>query len=125
MRTPLPFAAVVAVLMGCGSSTEPSANPNPNPQHYTIVVNGGAFQPDTLQAVIGDVIYWQVDPSDLGQHQVTFYDVPPGVPAPTPTRVLSAGQRDSTIFLKDGTYHFKDQLNTGMGIVTIAPLPAR
>jgi plastocyanin len=125
MRTPLPLAAAVAVLMGCGSSTEPKANPNPNPQHYTIVVNGGTFQPDTQRAVIGDVIYWQVAASDTGGHQVTFYDVPPGVPAPTPTRVLSAGQRDSTIFLKDGTYRFKDERNTGTGVVIIAPLPAR
>jgi plastocyanin len=125
MRTRLLCATAVAVLMGCKSSTEPNANPNPNPQHYTIVVNGGTFQPDTQRAVIGDVIYWEVAAGDLGQHQVTFYDVPAGVPTPTPTRVLSAGQRDSTIFLKDGAYPFKDERNTGTGVVIIAPLPAQ
>jgi plastocyanin len=126
MRRRLLGTAALAVLMGCGgSSTGPNANPNPNPQHYTITVNGGTFQPDTQRAVIGDVIYWEVAPADPGQHQVTFFDVPAGVPTPTPTKVLTAGQRDSTIFQKDGTYMYKDELNTGTGVVIIAPLPSR
>jgi plastocyanin len=122
-RRLLGTAAVAVFIGGCKSSTAPNPNPNPNPQHYTITVNGGTFQPDTQRAVIGDVIYWQVAAGDAGQHQVTFYDVPAGVPTPTPTKVLTAGQRDSTIFLKDGTYRYKDEINTGTGIVIIAPLP--
>lgn len=126
MRRSMLGTAVVAAIMGCGgNSTGPNPNPNPNPKHYTITVDGATFLPDTQRAVIGDIIYWQVAASDQGQHQVTFYDVPSGVPTPTPTKVLSAGQRDSTIFLRDGTYLYKDELNTGTGVVIIGPLPTQ
>ena len=104
MRKTLIAAIAATVLLGCGKdSTGPDdGNPNPNPQHYTITVNGGTFDPDTQTAVIGDVIYWTVAQSDPGQHQISFTDTPAGVPTPSPTKTLTAGLRDSTIFLKQG-----------------------
>ena len=124
------IAAIAAtVLLGCGKdSTGPgNVNPNPDPQHFTITVNGGVFTPDTTNAVIGDVIYWEVAADDAGQHQITFTP-PPGVPTPSPTKTLTAGQRDSTIFLKATTYMYEDLIEQpggvkGSGVVIVGPLP--
>lgn len=137
MRKRLIAVIAATMLLGCGKdSTGPgdNGNPNPNPQHYTITVNGGTFSPDTLPGstasviYIGDVIYWEVAADDPGQHQINFTDVPTGVPQPSPTKTLTAGQRDSTIFLKPGTYKYADQIDQGggvkgTGVVTISPLP--
>jgi plastocyanin len=130
MRKTLIAAIAATMLLGCGKdSTGPdTVNPNPDPQHYTITVNGDVFTPDTTNALIGDVIYWEVASGDAGQHQITFTHVPTGVPTPSPTKTLTAGQRDSTIFLKPGTYEYEDLIDQGggakgSGVVTISPLP--
>lgn len=129
MRKTIIAAVAATMLLGCGKdSTGPDGgNPNPDPQHYTITVNGAVFTPDTTRAVIGDVIYWEVAGGDPGQHQITFTEVPTGVPTPSPTKTLSAGQRDSTIFLKPGDYKFEDLIDQGglkgNGVVIISPLP--
>jgi len=124
------IAAVAAtMLLGCGKdSTGPdNVNPNPDPKHYTITVKGADFTPDTTRALIGDVIYWEVAADDPGQHQITFTEVPSGVPTPSPTKTLSAGQRDSTIFLKQGNYKYEDLIDQGgskgTGVVVVSPLP--
>lgn len=129
MRKAIIAAVAATMLLGCGKdSTGPGdGNPNPNPQHYTITVDGAVFTPDTTRALIGDVIYWEVAQGDPGQHQITFTEVPAGVPTPTPTKVLTAGQRDSTIFLKQGSYKFAELIDQGgskgSGVVVVSPLP--
>ena len=130
MRKTLIAAMAATMLLGCGKdSTGPGddGNPNPNPKHYTITVDGGTFTPDTQPALIGDVLYWEVAATDDGQHQINFTDSPDGV-TPSPTKTLTAGQRDSTIFLKQGTYKYEDLIDQGggvrgSGVVVISPLP--
>jgi plastocyanin len=130
MRKTLIAAIAATMLLGCGKdSTGPgdNVNPNPDPKHYTITVNGGVFDPDTQTALIGDVIYWEVDAEDDGEHQINFTNAPDDV-APSPTKRLTAGQRDSTIFLKQGTYEYEDLVDQGgglrgTGVVIINPLP--
>lgn len=129
MRKTIIAAVAATMLLGCGKdSTGPGdGNPNPDPQHYTITVNGAAFTPDTTRALIGDIIYWEVAQNDPGQHQITFTQVPTGVPTPSPTKTLTAGQRDSTIFLKQGSYKYEDLIDQGgskgSGVVIVSPLP--
>lgn len=129
MRKTIIGAVAATMLLGCGKdSTGPGdGNPNPNPQHYTITVDGAVFTPDTTRALIGDVIYWEVAQGDAGQHQITFTHVPTGVPTPSPTKTLTAGQRDSTIFLKQGNYEYADLIDQGgskgSGVVIVSPLP--
>ena len=129
MRKTIIAAVAATMLLGCGKdSTGPGdGNPNPDPQHYTITVDGAVFTPDTTRALIGDVIYWEVAQDDAGQHQITFTQVPSGVPTPSPTKTLTAGQRDSTIFLKQGSYKYADLIDQGgakgSGVVIVSPLP--
>ncbi|HET7551715.1 MAG TPA: hypothetical protein VFK04_10495 [Gemmatimonadaceae bacterium] len=129
MRKTIIAAVAATMLLGCGKdSTGPDiVNPNPDPQHYTITVDGAVFTPDTTRALIGDVIYWEVAEGDPGQHQITFTSVPTGVPTPSPTKTLTAGQRDSTIFLKQGNYMYEDLIDQGgskgSGVVIVSPLP--
>jgi plastocyanin len=136
MRKTLIAAIAATMLLGCGKdSTGPGddGNPNPNPQHYTITVNGGVFTPDTLPqsgsppVYVGDVILWTVDDSDPGEHQITFTDVPGGVQT-QPTDTLTAGLSDSTIFLKAGTYKYAEVIDQGggvrgSGVLIVSPLP--
>jgi plastocyanin len=129
MRKTIIAAVAATMLLGCGKdSTGPGdGNPNPDPQHYTITVDGAVFTPDTTRALIGDIIYWEVALDDAGSHQITFTEVPSGVPTPSPTKTLTAGQRDSTIFLKQGNYKYEDLVDQGgskgSGVVIISPLP--
>lgn len=135
MRKMLIAAVAATVLIGCGKdSTGPDGgNPNPDPKHYTITINGANFDPDTLPVssstpvYVGDIIVWKVDAADAGQHQVTFTDVPNGVSI-NPTDTLMATQTDSAIFLKAGTYKYADVIDQGggakgTGVLIISPLP--
>ncbi len=135
MRKTLIAAVAATMLLGCGKdSTGPGdGNPNPDPKHYTITINGDAFDPDTLPVssstpvYIGDVIIWKVAEGDAGKHQITFTDVPNGVSI-NPTDTLMAAQTDSAIFLKPGTYKYTDVIDQGggsrgSGVLIISPLP--
>lgn len=131
MRKTLIAAMTAAMLVGCGKDSSgpgDDGNPNPDPKHYTITVNGTTFTPDTQPALIGDVLYWEVAATDDNQHQINFTESPVGVPTPSPTKTLTAGQRDSTVFLKQGTYKYEDLIDQGggtkgTGVVIISPLP--
>lgn len=135
MRKTLIAAVAATMLLGCGKdSTGPGdGNPNPDPKRYTISVNGASFDPDTLPVsastpvYVGDVIIWKVAESDGGKHQITFTDVPSGVPT-HPTDTLMATQSDSAIFLVPGTYKYTDVIDQGggqkgTGVLIISPLP--
>jgi hypothetical protein len=128
MQKRLIAVGVLAVLLGCGKdSTGPGGNPNPDPQRYVIGVNGATFTPDTLRALVGDWIVWEVNSTDAGQHQIDFTNVPPGATT-SPTNVLSASQKDSVSFIKTGIYNYQDQIAQtggvkGEGVLIISPLP--
>lgn len=126
MRKALIAVIAATMLLGCGKdSTGPdgNVNPNPDPQRYTITVNGDNFAPNPQLALIGDWIVWEVDPSDTGEHRIEFTDTPDDAPR-TPTDTLTAGQKDSVSFLVEGTYKYVDQIEPGdTGVVIISPLP--
>lgn len=130
MRNTLVAVAALAMLAGCGNdSTGPddTGNPNPDPQHYTISVSGDTFDPDTIEALVGDWIHWHIAASDTGEHQIDFIDIPVGAQT-TPTDTMAAGGEDSVSFLVEGTYKYQDQIEQdgggqGQGVLIISPLP--
>lgn len=124
MRTGLLVAGAAALLAGCGSdSTGPVQNPNPNPQHRTIMVQTDGFDPDSLQVVVGDSIFWVVAQTATGNHQIRFINLPAGVPA-TPTPVMHAGDSAFVVFIvNEGTYQFQDDSTGATGKIVVGPIP--
>lgn len=129
MRRSILAAAAVVLLVGCGSddSTGP-VNPNPNAKNYTITVKADAFDPSSLTVLIGDTVTWVVE-DGAGNHAVTFYDLPPSATVDSTSGPMSdtgappTKKSVFTVFLKAGTYSFRDDSTDATGTLVVNELP--